>query len=78
MGRHIKSPVELLVGTARVMQLPKVDYQNIRFLLAATGQNLFDPPSVAGCHAASRPPWFRPCVLIGFLPAGGPGAAIAR
>jgi uncharacterized protein (DUF1800 family) len=47
-GRHIKSPVELLVGTARTMQLPKVDYQNVRFLLAAMGQNLFDPPSVAG------------------------------
>lgn len=45
---HIKSPVELLVGTAKALKLPKVDYQNVRFLLASMGQSLFDPPSVAG------------------------------
>jgi uncharacterized protein (DUF1800 family) len=47
-GGHIKSPVELLVGTAKALSLPKVDYQNVRFLLASMGQSLFDPPSVAG------------------------------
>jgi uncharacterized protein (DUF1800 family) len=48
MASHIRSPVELLVGTAKTLKLPKVDYQNIRFLLASMGQSLFDPPSVAG------------------------------
>lgn len=48
MASHIKSPVELLVGTAKALKLPKVDYQNVRFLLASMGQSLFDPPSVAG------------------------------
>jgi hypothetical protein len=48
MSSHIKSPVELLVGTAKALKLPKVDYQNVRFLLASMGQSLFDPPSVAG------------------------------
>ncbi len=48
MASHIKSPVELLVGTAKALQLPKVDYQDVRFLLASMGQSLFDPPSVAG------------------------------
>lgn len=48
MGNHIKSPVELLVGTAKTMNMPRVDYQNVRFLLASMGQSLFDPPSVAG------------------------------
>lgn len=63
MGRHIKSPVELLIGTARVMQLPKVDYQNVRFLLASTGQNLFDPPSVAGW--AEGTDWVNTTLLMG-------------
>ncbi len=48
MASHVKSPVELLVGTAKALKLPKVDYQNVRFLLASMGQSLFDPPSVAG------------------------------
>lgn len=48
MGGHIKSPVELLVGTAKVLNLSKLSYQDIRFLLGSMGQNLFDPPSVAG------------------------------
>lgn len=63
MGRHIKSPVELLIGTARAMQLPKVDYQNVRFLLASTGQNLFDPPSVAGW--AEGTDWVNTTLLMG-------------
>jgi uncharacterized protein (DUF1800 family) len=63
MGRHIKSPVELLIGTARVMQLQNVDYQNVRFLLAGTGQNLFDPPSVAGW--AEGADWINTTLLMG-------------
>ncbi len=62
MGRHIKSPVELLVGTARTMQFPKVDYQDVRFLLAAMGQNLFDPPSVAGWAEGSD--WVNTTLLM--------------
>lgn len=47
-GAHIKSPVELLVGTAKVVKFSSLSHQNARFLLAAMGQSLFDPPSVAG------------------------------
>lgn len=48
MAAHIKSPVELLIGTAKIVDLPKLSHQNIRFQLASMGQSLFDPPSVAG------------------------------
>ena len=48
MASHIKSPVELLVGTAKIVKLPKPNYSKWRYLLSNMGQALFDPPSVAG------------------------------
>lgn len=50
MATQVKSPVDLLMGTAKVLGYrgKTEGYQNIRFLLASMGQNLFDPPSVAG------------------------------
>jgi len=48
MGAHIKSPVELMVGTARTIKIAKPEYPQWRHALSNTGQALFDPPSVAG------------------------------
>jgi uncharacterized protein (DUF1800 family) len=48
MSSHIKSPVELLVGTARILKLPSPGYSRWRHELSNMGQALFDPPSVAG------------------------------
>ncbi len=62
MAAHIKSPVELLIGTAKVIDLPKLSHQNIRFLLASMGQSLFDPPSVAGW--AEGEDWINTTLLL--------------
>ncbi|MBI2481181.1 MAG: DUF1800 family protein [Planctomycetia bacterium] len=48
MASHIKSPIELLVGTAKIVNLSKPKYADWRYLLSNMGQALFDPPSVAG------------------------------
>ncbi len=62
MGTHIKSPVELLIGTVKVVGLPKASHQNIRFRLASMGQSLFDPPSVAGW--AEGETWINTTLLL--------------
>lgn len=62
MGAHIKSPVELLIGTAKIVDLPKLSHQNIRFQLASMGQSLFDPPSVAGWAEGSD--WINTTLLL--------------
>ncbi len=62
MSAHIKSPVELLIGTAKIVDLPKLTHQNIRFLLASMGQSLFDPPSVAGWAEGSD--WINTTLLL--------------
>ncbi|MBI1337026.1 MAG: DUF1800 family protein [Phycisphaera sp.] len=48
MGRKIKSPVELVVGTIRTLNTPARDIGLLADALSAMGQKLFDPPSVAG------------------------------
>jgi len=49
MGSQIKSPTQLLVGTARLLGVPS---QSIRYhalrTLPRLGQNLFEPPNVKG------------------------------
>ncbi|MEO1796282.1 MAG: DUF1800 domain-containing protein [Pseudomonadota bacterium] len=47
-GRLIKSPVELLVGTARSLGLGPVPLGDVSEASAAMGQALFFPPNVAG------------------------------
>lgn len=44
----IKSPVNLLVGTARSLEYPKKAWQQIPALQSLLGMNLFSPPNVAG------------------------------
>ncbi|WP_420349191.1 DUF1800 domain-containing protein [Pelagibius sp.] len=47
-GRLIKSPVEFLVGTVRLFDLPVERYEDLVRLSGRLGQNLFDPPNVKG------------------------------
>ena len=48
VGRKIKSPSQLVVGTARMLGTPKRSLGTLSDGLTAMGQALFDPPSVAG------------------------------
>lgn len=47
-GTLIKSPVEYLVGTLRLFDIPVQDGRLVAFAGASLGQNLFDPPNVKG------------------------------
>ncbi|XAL98249.1 DUF1800 domain-containing protein [Phycisphaeraceae bacterium D3-23] len=48
IGRKIKSPVQLMAGTARALDTPMRDGRGLTRGLRAMGQDLFEPPSVAG------------------------------
>lgn len=48
LGNHIKSPVELVIGSIRTLKLEKVDYGAIDSIVSDMGQRLFEPPNVAG------------------------------
>ncbi len=48
MGNKIKSPVELLVGMMRALNVQFENELNILFVEKALGQVLFNPPNVAG------------------------------
>lgn len=48
VGNLIKSPAQLLVGTARVLQAPLRDAKVLDEAMSMMGQQFFEPPSVAG------------------------------
>ncbi|MFK7808720.1 MAG: DUF1800 family protein [Saprospiraceae bacterium] len=48
IGVKIKSPVELVAGILRQLQVDMDDKKTFRFIQKALGQRLFDPPNVAG------------------------------
>jgi uncharacterized protein (DUF1800 family) len=48
IGRKIKSPAQLVAGTARTLGTPTRSVGTLSDSLTAMGQALFDPPSVAG------------------------------
>jgi uncharacterized protein (DUF1800 family) len=48
VGRRIKSPVELMIGTIRTLGPGPVDYRRLDQAIAEMGQRLFDPPGVRG------------------------------
>lgn len=48
MGRKVKTPAELVVGVVRTLGAPVRDVGMLADAMAAMGQKLFDPPSVAG------------------------------
>ncbi len=47
-ARLIKSPVDYVVGTLRMLEIPVNDGKGGAFACAHLGQNLFDPPNVKG------------------------------
>lgn len=48
VGQMIKSPVQLVVGTVRTLATPSREPMPLVNAMGAMGQELFDPPSVAG------------------------------
>ena len=47
-ARLIKSPLDYIVGTLRMLEIPIKDGRAAAFASAHLGQNLFDPPNVKG------------------------------
>lgn len=47
-GRLIKSPLDYIVGTLRILEIPVKDGKAAAFASAHLGQNIFDPPNVKG------------------------------
>lgn len=47
-GRLIRSPVDLLVGTVRLFDIPVRDGRNLAMAGRLLGQDLFEPPNVKG------------------------------
>lgn len=45
---HVKSPVELLVGTMRALEIRPANPETVAFGLRLMGQDLFQPPNVKG------------------------------
>ncbi|MBU6483057.1 MAG: DUF1800 family protein [Nitrospirae bacterium] len=53
-GALVKSPVELLVGTIRILNLPIKDTTMLAKYGRRLGQDLFDPPNVKGWPGGTR------------------------
>lgn len=61
-GTLVKSPVELLVGTARMFQFPVKDTEAFAKYGKRLGQDLFDPPNVKGWPGGTR--WITSTTLL--------------
>jgi hypothetical protein len=48
MAQHVKSPVELMIGTIRTLKIQNPNYGHVDGICQVTGQTLFQPPNVAG------------------------------
>lgn len=62
VGKKIKSPAELLAGTIRAMKTPYRNPRMLREAMRRMGQQLFDPPSVAGWDGGSS--WINTATLF--------------
>ncbi|MCC6683360.1 MAG: DUF1800 domain-containing protein [Phycisphaeraceae bacterium] len=62
VGRQFKSPVALVAGTIRSLDLPPRDVELLTNGLRLMGQVLFDPPSVAGWDGG--PMWINTSTLF--------------
>ena len=58
---HIKSPVELMVGTARLLEVLPVDSESMVVGMRSMGQMLMQPPNVAGWDGG--PAWITTSTL---------------
>jgi uncharacterized protein (DUF1800 family) len=61
-GALVKSPVELLVGTVRLLNLPVQDTVVLAKYGKRLGQDLFDPPNVKGWPGGTR--WITSATLL--------------
>ena len=61
-GTLVKSPAELIVGTARMFQLPVKDTEAFAKYGKRLGQDLFDPPNVKGWPGGAR--WITSTTLL--------------
>jgi len=61
-GALVKSPVELLVGTVRLLNLPIQDTTMLAKYGKRLGQDLFDPPNVKGWPGGTR--WITSATLL--------------
>lgn len=48
IGKHVKSPAELVASTIRVLPVSNSEYQPLVASMRAMGQDLFEPPNVKG------------------------------
>ena len=48
IGTKVKSPIDLIVGTQKLLKIEFTQITNIVYLQRILGQELFDPPNVAG------------------------------
>jgi len=62
MFTHVKSPVELLVGTLRMLEIKPADTHLMAEGLRALGQQLMQPPNVAGWDGGLR--WINTSTLL--------------
>jgi uncharacterized protein (DUF1800 family) len=61
-SQHVKSPVELVVGAIRSLELEGVRVRSLLPALAAMGQELYNPPNVGGWPGGRA--WLNPAALI--------------
>jgi uncharacterized protein (DUF1800 family) len=63
--KRVKSPVELLVGTVRALEIlrPTVSAESLAEYSTRMGQSLFAPPSVAGWDGGTR--WINTTSMLG-------------
>ncbi|MFI4859552.1 MAG: DUF1800 family protein [Phycisphaerales bacterium JB063] len=62
VGRKIKSPVQLLAGSVRALGTPLRETRGLTRALRAMGQDLFEPPSVAGWEGGRA--WINTSTLL--------------
>jgi len=62
-GALIKSPIDVVVGTARLLRLEDVPPQSLSRASAGLGQSLFNPPNVKGWPGHDR--WITSSSLLG-------------
>ena len=58
----VKSPVDLVVGTIRQLEIEPVDPMALAFTMAGLGQNLFAPPNVKGWPGGTK--WINSSTLL--------------
>ncbi|MBT6099679.1 MAG: DUF1800 family protein [Marinovum sp.] len=61
-GTIVKSPVDLIIGTMRTTGYLPIDWQSTGSAMANLGQNLFEPPNIAGWSRGAG--WVTPASLL--------------